>query len=220
MKIKALFMMMIFFLPGCINNPDSSEDLSGVYNYVTFNIYYGESLEEAEATFEIKIKLNHTAAPNHADNLYKHVEAGNYNITQFHRIIDDFMIQGGDFENYDGTGGYAADWYGICNGYIATVEDCPDQTNWNVPDEADNGLKHLSCTMSMAKTAQANSAGSQFFLIPDDIEHHEFLDGDYTVFGEIVSGCEHVTTISEVATADGDRPVVPVVLYGAFVSEN
>ena len=128
------------------------------------------------------------------------------------------MIQGGDFQNSSGAGGYAADWYGICNGTrIANQSDCPNQENWNIPDEADNGLRHLPCTISMAKTAEPNTGGSQFFLIPGDITHHNWLDGIHTVFGEVTEGCEHITSLSEVETGEMDRPVVTVVIFSATV---
>ena len=163
--------------------------------------------------------LNHSAAPMHADNMLKHVTAGNYNMTHYHRIIDDFMVQGGDFEKNDGTGGYAADWYGYCNGQaMANASNCANN-EWTVPDEADNGLQHRSCMISMAKTSQPNTARSQFFLMPDDIDHHAWLDGVHTVFGEITDGCGHVTTISEVETDSEDRPVVPVIITSATVVE-
>ena len=71
----------------------------------------------------------------------------------------------------------------------------------------------------MAKTSQANTGGSQFFLMPDDISHHSHLDGVHTVFGEITQGCEHVTAISEVATSGNDRPVLPVMIFSATVLE-
>jgi cyclophilin family peptidyl-prolyl cis-trans isomerase len=141
------------------------------------------------------------------------VVAGNYDMTHFHRIIDNFMIQGGDFENHDGTGGYAADWYGYCNGQSASQGDCA-YTSWTIPDEADNGLLHIPCTISMAKTSAPDTGGSQFFIIPED-STPSHLNGVHTVFGEVTEGCEHITTISEVATGDNDRPILPVVIYSA-----
>ena len=227
MKMRVFLIVLIILLPGCLEEDvgvdneeiddlidDSMNNLT--HSNVTLYIFHGESLENSTAEFTIRIMLNHTAAPLHSDNMYKHVIAGNFNMTHFHRIIDDFMIQGGDFENHDGTGGYAADWYGVCNGNNDNVNesDCP-QESWNVPLEADNGLQHLKCTISMARTTYPHTAGSQFFLIPDDIEHHAWLDGEYSVFGEITDGCEHVTTISQVATDDSDRPTTPVIIYRA-----
>ena len=108
-------------------------------------------------------------------------------------------IQGGDFENGDGTGGYAAKWYGICDGDVMNQSDCPNEVYYNVPDEADNGLMHNPCTISMAKTSMPNTGGSQFFIIPED-STPSWLDGVHTVFGTVTSGCEYITTISEVAT--------------------
>ena len=95
--------------------------------------------------------------------------------------------------------------------------DCPSQVYYNVPDEADNGLIHTSCKISMAKTSMPNTGGSQFFIIPEDSTPN-WLDGVHTVFGTVTSGCEHITTISEVATGQNDRPVVPVVIHTATAS--
>ena len=90
------------------------------------------------------------------------------------------------------------------------------ETLYTMPDEADNGLIHTPCTISMAKTSAPNTGGSQFFLIPEDSTPN-WLDGQHTVFGDITDGCEHVTSISEITTHDGntgpqDRPVNPVTM--------
>ena len=225
MRIQVLMIVLIVMMPGCITDEELNsimEILDDPYtsdlesSNVTFNIFNGESLANATANYSITIMLNHTAAPAHSDNFRGHVLAGNYNMTHFHRIIDDFMIQGGDFENHDGSGGYASAWFGVCNGDInVNQSDCPNQESWNVPDEAYNGLTHLPCTISMAKTSFPNSGGSQFFLMPDDIYKHTWLDGVHTVFGVITDGCEHVTEISEVATGQNDIPIMPVMIYNA-----
>ena len=97
---------------------------------------------------------------------------------------------------------------------MANASNCANN-EWTVPDEADNGLQHRSCMISMAKTSQPNTAGSQFFLMPDDIDHHAWLDGVHTVFGEVTSGCEHVTAISGTATEENDRPTQDVELVSA-----
>ena len=227
MKLRVVLLALVVLFPGCLE--DTQEESSqpgesdyaenGRYTNISMEIIHGENVENATAQYTIRIMLNHSAAPMHADNMLKHVTAGNYNMTHYHRIIDDFMVQGGDFEKNDGTGGYAADWYGYCNGQaMANASNCANN-EWTVPDEADNGLQHRSCMISMAKTSQPNTAGSQFFLMPDDIDHHAWLDGVHTVFGEITDGCEHVTTISEVETGSNDRPVVPVIITSATVVE-
>jgi cyclophilin family peptidyl-prolyl cis-trans isomerase len=226
MNRTVFFAVLLLLIPGCLEDveiigTDSREisfDTNSTYSNVTMNIYLGESLEDSTANYSITIRINHTAAPIHADNIVKHVEAGNYDMSTFHRIIDDFMIQGGDFENHDGSGGYAADWYGYCDGQSATNSASCGQTDWTIPDEADNGLKHYPCVISMAKTSSPNTGGSQFFLTPDDINQHTWLDGVHTVFGDIIEGCEHVTTISQVSTGQGDKPITPVVIYSATVN--
>ncbi len=217
MRITALLVTAIILMPGCLLLGKESSDDSDETTTIVMNIFHGDSLENATANFTIKIELNHSAAPLHSANMRKHVEEGNYDMTHFHRIIDDFMIQGGDFERYDGTGGYAAEWYGYCNGQEANNSSSCPQASWTVPDEADNGLQHLHCMISMAKTPSPNTGGSQFFIMPGDIEHHDFLDGEHTVFGEVTHGCDNITTISEVATGQMDRPIVPVIIFSAEI---
>jgi len=164
---------------------------------------------------DITIELHRDDAPIHVDNFVKLIERGEYNSVIFHRIIDNFMIQGGDFQNADGTGGYAAEFYGYCNGQ-ASASDCSSETAYTIPDEADNGLLHDSCVISMAKTSAENTGGSQFFLIPED-SNPSHLDGVHTVFGTITSGCSYVTQISEVPTDSNDKPLADVILESAVI---
>jgi len=218
MKICALGLSVLLILvplSGCtdvIDDVDNSNNTPVEYSNAILKISHGEN------KYEIKIKLNHNAAPDHVDNFRKHISGGNYTDSNFHRIIDNFMIQGGDFENNDGSGGYAADWYGICNGAETSKENCPQQTSWNVPDEANNGLRHKPCTISMAKTMQPNSGGSQFFIVPNDSEPYH-LDGVHTVFGEVIEGCDAITELSEVSTDAMDKPIISVTIYSAEISD-
>ena len=166
----------------------------------------------------------HADAPSHASSFMQHVNEGTYDGTIFHRVIDGFMIQGGDFENSDGTGGYAASWQGYCNGQAEPSSSACDQTQYTLPDEVDNGRLHDVCVLSMAKTNNPHTGGSQFFLIPEDAEDSStgqpgtpWLNGKHTVFGTITDGCEHVTSISEVATegSQNSDPVHQVTLVEA-----
>ena len=207
-----------------VNNALEELDIDfylGTTSNVTLEIYHGESLASATANYTITIELDHVLAPLHADNFRTHAIDGNYNNVTFHRIIDDFMIQGGDFTNGDGTGGHAAKWYGICNGLATDLSECSSELDYNVPDEADNGLKHYSCTISMAKLNYPDTGGSQFFLVPED-STPDHLDGVHTVFGKISSGCDHVTAISQVAVSgpQGSTPVNDVTIEStAFIGQ-
>ena len=218
-----------FPLPGFpFGSPSYDCDVANAIDYlvqdtdvspvVAMEIYHGESLENALSVHNIEIELDLNAAPIHSDNFLKHVQAGNYNGATFHRIIDDFMIQGGDFENGDGTGGYAYEWYGYCNGQaMNSSENCSNSTLYTIPDEADNGLVHTSCKISMAKTSAPNTGGSQFFIMPGDISQHTWLDGVHTVFGEVTIGCNSITLLSEVQTGNSDIPSIPVVINSATI---
>jgi len=223
-KKTTAFLILVLFAfstPGCLEDlVDEVEIYQGETSTVAMEIVHGESAANATLTYTIEIELYHDAAPNHADSFRKHAQQGNYDNVTFHRIIDDFMIQGGDFQNNDGSGGYAVQWYGYCDGEaMGQASDCSSETLYTLPDEADNNLTHLPCMLSMAKTSQPNTGGSQFFIMPGDITQHTWLDGIHTIFGKVISGCEHVTTLSEVATDGNDRPVVPVIIVSATASE-
>ena len=217
-----LFIILLFSsISGCTGEIDEAtgEDVEGDAIIVMAKVMYSDArldVSHGEENYEILIRLNHTAAPNHADNFRSHILQGNYDGVDFHRIIDDFMIQGGDFENRDGTGGFAANWYGWCNGVSIPIGECSEE-NYTVPDEFDSGLRHYSCTISMAH-AGPNTGGSQFFLVPGDVSHLHWLDGVHTVFGDVVGGCDHVTTLSGTET-NNNRPIVPVTISSAEVSE-
>ena len=190
-------------------------DVGSAYSVCTTNASITDDMYNDFDTFLVQmdgdlgnftVKLNYSAAPVHAENFALLSLMGCYNATIFHRVIDQFMIQGGDFTRGDGTGGHAAKWFGYCNGDNAVSEADCEETSYTVPDEADNGLNHEPCTISMAKTSAPHTGGSQFFLIPND-STPSWLNGQYTVFGTITDGCSVVTAISESTTGDNDRPV-------------
>jgi cyclophilin family peptidyl-prolyl cis-trans isomerase len=128
------------------------------------------------------------------------IQQGAYNNTIFHRVIADFMIQGGDPTTANWTGG--------------TVPNIQDEYS----DNADNN-KHVRGTIAMAKTSDPttgqvipNSGSSQFFI---NVKYNSHLDNIYTVFGDVVEGMEVVDIISEVATDSADRPLEDITLISA-----
>ncbi len=140
---------------------------------------------------DIKIKLFHDKAPNMANNFQKLAEQGKYDDTVFHRVIDGFMIQGGDYENGDGTGGES--WQGGV-----------------LKDEFGEGLSNVRGMVSMANYGR-NTNGSQFFILQEDAK---YLDGRHSVFGEVVEGMDVVDKISKVRTDLNDKPLGAVEIRG------
>lgn len=139
-----------------------------------------------ESGGEIKIELYPDVAPNTVKNFVSLVRKGFYDGTTFHRVIPGFMVQGGD-PNGNGTGGpgYAIRGEFAQNGFP-------------------NDLKHSRGVISMARTGDPNSAGSQFFIMVADAPH---LDGAYAAFGKVVSGMDEVDRIVGVRRGANDRPV-------------
>lgn len=134
----------------------------------------------------IRAELYPEVAPNTVRNFISLASKGFYDGTIFHRVIPGFMIQGGD---PDGTGmggpGYEIRGEFTHNGFH-------------------NDLLHTRGVLSMARTADPNSAGSQFFIMHED---GEFLDGQYAAFGKVLEGMDVVDKIAAVKTDGNDRPM-------------
>ncbi len=144
---------------------------------------------------DIEIELFMDKTPETAGNFKDLVERPFYDGLTFHRIVNnpDFkIIQGGD-PNGDGTGG---------PGYEIDFE------------ESAGRLKHKRGSIAMARSQDKDSAGSQFYICANDIPD---LDGEYAVFGEVVSGMQVVDTINQVATDDNGRPYSPVYMTSVYI---
>ncbi|MBR1441493.1 MAG: peptidylprolyl isomerase [Lachnospiraceae bacterium] len=144
----------------------------------------------------IKAELYPEIAPTSVNNFISLINKGFYNGVIFHRVINGFMIQGGDPE---GTGmggpGYSIKGEFTQNGF-------------------QNDLKHTAGVLSMARTMFPDSAGSQFFIMHKDSPH---LDGAYAAFGKVTEGLEVVNAIAETATDYSDRPLEPQVMESVTV---
>ncbi|MBQ1504115.1 MAG: peptidylprolyl isomerase [Oscillospiraceae bacterium] len=144
---------------------------------------------EMENGKKIKVELDPKAAPITVENFEKLVKEGFYDGLKFHRVISGFMIQGGDPKG-NGTGGPG---YTIKGEFAA--------------NGVDNPIKHVRGVISMARAADPDSAGSQFFIMHADAD---YLDGQYAAFGHVVEGMDVVDEIASVRTDMKDRPVKPV----------
>jgi cyclophilin family peptidyl-prolyl cis-trans isomerase len=124
--------------------------------------------------------------PMHSASFRANADAARYDGTIFHRIVDGFMLQGGDFENGDGTGGHAGQYFGYCAnaGFEASTTCENDMTNWVIP--AEFGQTHDPGVIAAARSGHDNSAGSQFYLV--DSTGASQLDGQYTAFGKAYKG--------------------------------
>lgn len=140
----------------------------------------------------IKIELYPQYAPNTVNNFLSLVNKGFYDGLCFHRVIKNFMIQGGDPAG-NGTGGpnYVIRGEFKGNGFAA------------------NTLKHSRGVISMARSASPNSAGSQFFIMHNDSPH---LDGQYAAFGKVIEGMDVVDEIANTKTLPGDKPVTKQII--------
>lgn len=138
----------------------------------------------------IVIELENQKAPNTVKNFLSYVKSGFYNGTIFHRVIDNFMIQGG--------------------GYTKSMQ--KKSTRKPIKNEAQNGLKNLRGTLAMARTADPHSATAQFFI---NVKDNDFLDfttpvgsgWGYAVFGKVIKGMDTVDKIKKVPTGQKGRDV-------------
>ena len=161
---------------------------------------------------DMVVEFYERAAPKHVESFKLHAKSGYYNGTIFHRVIPGFMIQGGDLntkgENKSiyGQGGHAAKFYGIGK------EDNP--STWDIPAEF-NDIKHTLGILSMARTSDPNSAGSQFFICAGDASH---LDAQYTVFGKVIKGLAIIDKIVNMPRDNRDNPINRVEMTVALES--
>ena len=151
---------------------------------------------------DIVIELNEEAAPVTTANFIRYVEEGFYDGTIFHRVIKDFMIQGGGF----------------------TADMKQKAAKAPITNEAGNGLKNEKGTIAMARTNDPDSATSQFFINHknnDFLNYAQGRDAGYAVFGKVTEGMDVVDKIASVKTARkgpyDDVPVEAVVIESAKV---
>ena len=144
----------------------------------------------------MKAELYPEIAPNTVNNFISLAAKGYYNGLTFHRVIAGFMIQGG-CPNGNGMGGpgYSIKGEFARNGFV-------------------NQLKHTPGVLSMARSMNPNSAGSQFFIMHQTSPH---LDGEYAAFGKVIEGMDVVDNIAMVGTDWSDRPMVPQIIESMTV---
>ena len=146
----------------------------------------------------IKIRFFPDKAPGHVENFKKLARAGFYDGTTFHRVIPNFMIQGGDPNSKSGdrsTHGMGGPGYSIKAEF--------------------NDTRHKRGIVSMARSQDPNSAGSQFFICVADAD---FLDGQYTAFGEVTEGMDVADKIVSVKRDGSDNPLEKVVMRKVTVT--
>ena len=145
---------------------------------------------------QIKAELYPEIAPETVENFLNLIEKKFYNGLTFHRVIKGFMIQGGDPKG-NGTGGpnYSIKGEFSLNGY-------------------ENNISHVRGVISMARSYDYNSAGSQFFIMH---QNGEYLDHQYAGFGKVVEGMDVVDRIANVKTSRNDKPLEDVVIESVEV---
>lgn len=164
-----------------------------------------QKVKLATSMGDIVIELDKAKAPKTVDNFVQYVKAGHYDGTIFHRVIPNFMVQGGGM----------------------TPDMKEKKTRDPIALESRNGLANQRGTVAMARTMDPNSATAQFFI---NVKDNEFLNADkardgngYAVFGKVVSGMEVVDKIREVPTGSkpphDDVPNTPVIIKRATVEK-
>ncbi len=184
-------------LIGCSTSNKTSKEETNTGSNDNKEIYLSKETEKKDgdknpvATIEmedgkiIKLELYPEIAPNTVRNFISLANSKFYDSRIFHRVISGFMIQGGDPEG-TGMGGPDYSIYG-------------EFTN----NQFENTLLHTKGVISMARSNDKNSAGSQFFIMHGDTPS---LDGDYAAFGKVIEGMDVVDSIAQVETGSDDRP--------------
>jgi Peptidyl-prolyl cis-trans isomerase (rotamase) - cyclophilin family len=197
-KITPFILLLVLFaslFTGCVQTVEAEEIDLTTYDYSHEPVATIE-LESGEI---IKISLFTKIAPNTVNNFIALANDGFYDGTTFHRVMKDFMIQGGDpLGTGMGGPGYSIKGEFNSNGFP-------------------NGLEHTRGVLSMARTSDKDSAGSQFFIMHKDTAS---LDGDYASFGYVTEGIEVVDQIAMVNVDTKDKPLEPVIIKSITIELN
>ncbi|MFV0498555.1 MAG: peptidylprolyl isomerase [Bacilli bacterium] len=197
MKKLLILIFVISVLSGC-NQNEKNESVDIKYednNEVTYKIESDKENPVALITLsdgeEIALELYPEYAPNTVTNfIYLANEKNYYDGLIFHRVIEDFMVQGGcPYGTGVGNPGYSILGEFTSNGF------------------SQNNLLNKKGTIAMARSQEPDSAGGQFFI---NVEDNDYLDGEYAVFGIVVSGYDVVLDISKTKTNENDRPLKEV----------
>lgn len=165
---------------------------------MTGNVINSEDKVKIETNYgNIVIQLYEKEAPITVANFKKYVNEGFYDGTIFHRVIKNFMIQGGGF----------------------TTDGQQKQTHEPIKLESKNGLENNRGTLAMARTNVPNSATSQFFInvVDNDFLNYGVRDEGYAVFGEVISGMDVVDKIAAIQTGANDVPAEEIVIIKAIL---
>lgn len=186
-------MALVFVLTGCGTSTDSGQSKDKALQESAEKTDYSSAVKENPIVTitmnndeKIVIELEPSTAPNTVANFVTLVKKGYYDGLIFHRVIPGFMIQGGD-PSGNGTGG---------PGY--TIEGEFSKNGF------ENNLKHERGVISMARTNDPNSAGSQFFIM---VEEAPTLDGEYAAFGKVIEGMETVDAIVDADRDSANKPL-------------
>lgn len=206
--LTSLLILTLMIMTGCngqTNNISSSDesntDLATQFDNVEEESDDDDAITNDEnpvAVIEtsmgtITAELFADKVPNTVDNFVQLANNNKYDGVIFHRVIPDFMIQTGDFENGNGTGGYSAQGPGTM-----------------FADEFHPDLKHNYGVLSMANRGP-NTNGSQFFIVQAE-DGTPWLDGMHSVFGNVIEGVDVVEKIAATQTTGPDKPVTDIVI--------
>lgn len=204
--MKWIFLIFIgLFLFGCI----APEEEIALDEEIEIEVEIEEEEDEMKNKIivietskgNIEVELDFENAPITAENFLTYVESGHYEGTIFHRVIPNFMIQGGGFTS-DGN---------------------QKDTMKPIKLESQNGLKNLRGTIAMARTNVPDSATSQFFINTKDNDFLDYAPGNpgYAVFGKVINGMDVVDAIEKVKTSSkgyyDDWPVEDVLIVKVYV---
>ena len=188
--VAVVLIAVVIAIVANIPNNETPEELP--LSYVSMTVKYTDDNNQ-EHTGDIILELDPNAAPITVENFTKLVSSGFYTGLNFHRVIEDFMIQGGAPKDTDTTK------YQTIKGEFAS-------------NGVNNPILHERGVISMARTTVANSASTQFFIVHKTSPH---LDGEYAAFGRVISGMELVDGIATMSTNSSDKPLKDAIIVSA-----